>query len=64
MIEQEPLVELVPAFSSPNAVPTGWVQARRDLQAAPVFWLSTVPSFDGLRIWQGQDVQPDAVAFP
>jgi hypothetical protein len=40
MIEQEPLVELVPAFSSPNAGPTGWAQARRDLQAAVAFPLS------------------------
>ena len=42
MIEQEPRAELVSAFSSSDAVPMGWAQARADLQAAPLYWLSTV----------------------
>jgi pyridoxine/pyridoxamine 5'-phosphate oxidase len=39
--EHEPIVELG-AFSSPNAAPTGWAQARADLRDAQVYWLSTV----------------------
>lgn len=41
MVEQEPVAELG-AFSSDDAVATGWAQARGDLQDAQVFWLSTV----------------------
>jgi pyridoxine/pyridoxamine 5'-phosphate oxidase len=41
MIETEP-VTLLSAFSSPNAVPTEWSQARAELAAAEVYWLSTV----------------------
>lgn len=41
MAEQEPVTELG-VFSSDDAVPTGWAQARADLQDAHVYWLSTV----------------------
>src|SRR6202521_5893833 len=41
MAELEPVTELS-AFSSKNAVPTAWAQARADLQDAPAYWLSTV----------------------
>lgn len=41
MAEQEPEAELA-AFSSANAVPTEWAQARGDLRDAEVYWLSTV----------------------
>jgi nitroimidazol reductase NimA-like FMN-containing flavoprotein (pyridoxamine 5'-phosphate oxidase superfamily) len=30
------------AFSSPNATPTEWSQARDELASAEVYWLSTV----------------------
>ena len=39
--EREPVTTLS-AFSSDNAVPTGWEQGRKDLQDAEVYWLSTV----------------------
>ena len=39
--EREPVTTLS-AFSSDNAVPTGWEQGRTDLQDAEVYWLSTV----------------------
>ena len=39
--EREPAVEFGP-FSSPGAVPTAWAAARHTLQAAHVFWLTTV----------------------
>lgn len=42
MVEREPVAELGSAFSSDGAAPTGWAQARADLQDAPVYWLSTV----------------------
>jgi general stress protein 26 len=41
MAEPVPVTELS-AFSSPNAAPTGWSQARDELAAAEVYWLSTV----------------------
>jgi uncharacterized pyridoxamine 5'-phosphate oxidase family protein len=41
MVEQEPVTELG-AFSSDDAAATGWGQARRELQDAQVYWLSTV----------------------
>jgi general stress protein 26 len=41
MVEQEPLTELGP-FSSEDAEPTVWADARRDLADAEVYWLSTV----------------------
>jgi len=41
MVEREPTTELS-AFSSDGATPTPWGRARRDLQDAQLFWLSTV----------------------
>jgi nitroimidazol reductase NimA-like FMN-containing flavoprotein (pyridoxamine 5'-phosphate oxidase superfamily) len=41
MAEPEPVTELS-AFSSDDAIPTEWGQARRELQDAEVYWLSTV----------------------
>jgi hypothetical protein len=40
--EPEPLTELEPTFSSPDAVATPWVTARQQLQDAEIFWLATV----------------------
>ena len=42
MAEPDPDTELVGAFSSPDAKPTGWSQALHELTSAEVFWLSTV----------------------
>jgi len=42
MTEPEPIGELDPQFSERGATPTPWVEARRILRTAPVFWLSTV----------------------
>jgi len=39
--EPAPSVELG-AFSSPGAAPTPWAEARQQLQAAELYWLSTV----------------------
>jgi general stress protein 26 len=41
MAEPVPVTELS-AFSSPNATPTEWSQARAELADAEVYWLSTV----------------------
>ena len=41
MAEPVPVTELS-AFSSPNATPTEWSQARDELADAEVYWLSTV----------------------
>lgn len=41
IVEQEPVTELGP-FSSDEAVPTVWPQARADLEEAQVYWISTV----------------------
>jgi nitroimidazol reductase NimA-like FMN-containing flavoprotein (pyridoxamine 5'-phosphate oxidase superfamily) len=41
MGEPVPETELS-AFSSPNAIPTGWSEARSELAGAEVYWLSTV----------------------
>jgi general stress protein 26 len=42
MIDNEPTAELDPRFSSPDAKAAPWAQARRQLEAAEIFWLSTV----------------------
>jgi hypothetical protein len=42
MIDTEPIAEIDPAFSSPGAIARSWAEARRQLQAAEIFWLSTV----------------------
>jgi hypothetical protein len=41
MVEKVPVAELA-AFSSDDAAPTEWAQAREDLRDAEVYWLSTV----------------------
>ena len=41
MTEPEPVTELS-AFSSGDAIPTGWGEGRRGLREAGVYWLSTV----------------------
>ena len=41
MGEQEPVMELGP-FSSKDAAPTAWVEGRRELRDAELYWLSTV----------------------
>jgi general stress protein 26 len=38
----EPRVELDPRFSNPNAVPTAWAETRRVLEAAEIFWITSV----------------------
>lgn len=42
MAVREPVTELEPQFSSPDATPTPWAEARRQLSDAKVSWLSTV----------------------
>jgi hypothetical protein len=42
MPEKEPVAELLPQFSSDDATPTPWAQARERLAKAKVYWLSTV----------------------
>lgn len=38
----EPIVDLAASFSSSDATPTPWVEARMELEQAELFWLSTV----------------------
>ena len=40
--KKEPLAELEPQFSSDDATPTPWAEARERLEKAKVYWLSTV----------------------
>ena len=42
MTHAEPVTELDPRFSSEGAGPTEWAEARRCVQDAEVFWISTV----------------------
>jgi general stress protein 26 len=42
VVQQEPVTELGRPFSSPDAVPTPWSHALAELDAAEVYWLSTV----------------------
>jgi len=42
MSHLEPTAELHPAFSSPDATATSWRKARRQLETAEIYWLSTV----------------------
>ena len=37
-----PVAELQPQFSSEDAAPTPWAEARRRLESAELYWLSTV----------------------
>jgi general stress protein 26 len=39
---QEPMTELQPEFSGPDASPTAWADARERLERSEVYWLSTV----------------------
>jgi hypothetical protein len=58
MAGKEPVAELDARYSSDGATPTAWAQARRRLEEAEVYWLSTVRP-DGrphvtplLSVWQ------------
>ena len=42
MTEKEPIAELDPRFSDPNATPTPWADALEQLVQAKAYWLSTV----------------------
>lgn len=42
MPDQEPVTELDPRYSHPDAVPTDWAAAREQLAEAGIFWLTTV----------------------
>src|SRR5262245_45255072 len=42
MLGREPKTDLDSRFSSESAPPTAWADARRELENAPVYWLSTV----------------------
>ena len=42
MAEREPVTKLSPGFSNDAAVATEWSQARRGLEEAELYWLSTV----------------------
>jgi hypothetical protein len=42
MFEREPVAELDPRFSSEDADPTAWAEARVRLEKAEVYWLATV----------------------
>jgi hypothetical protein len=39
---KEPVAELQPQFSSPEATPTPWSEGREHLEKAEVYWLATV----------------------
>jgi nitroimidazol reductase NimA-like FMN-containing flavoprotein (pyridoxamine 5'-phosphate oxidase superfamily) len=42
MTVKEPVAELHPQFSSPDATPTAWAEARGRLEQAEIYWLTTV----------------------
>jgi general stress protein 26 len=42
MADKSPVAELHPQFSSPGATFTPWSEARRQLEEAKIYWLSTV----------------------
>jgi nitroimidazol reductase NimA-like FMN-containing flavoprotein (pyridoxamine 5'-phosphate oxidase superfamily) len=42
MANKEPMTELNPQFSSEDATPTMWAEAREHLEKAEVYWLTTV----------------------
>jgi hypothetical protein len=42
MANKEPVAELQPQFSSEDATPTAWTEARERLEKAEVYWLTTV----------------------
>jgi nitroimidazol reductase NimA-like FMN-containing flavoprotein (pyridoxamine 5'-phosphate oxidase superfamily) len=62
MSTPQPITELDPRFSSEDARPTEWTDASRELEAAQVYWLSTVRA-DGrphvtplIAVWQDQSL--------
>lgn len=42
MVTTEPVVEMDARFSAPDASATPWVEVRRAIQEAELFWISTV----------------------
>jgi general stress protein 26 len=42
VIDTQPITDLDPNFSSPEAKATPWAEARKQLEAAEIYWLSTV----------------------
>src|SRR5690348_9920311 len=42
MTKKNPVTELDPRFSSPEATAIAWMTARQHLEKAEIFWLSTV----------------------
>jgi general stress protein 26 len=42
MARTQPLAELDPRFSAPDASPTPWPDVRRAIERAELFWISTV----------------------
>jgi general stress protein 26 len=42
MVEKAPVVDLHPQFSSDDATPTPWSEAREHLEKAGIYWLATV----------------------
>jgi hypothetical protein len=42
MAEREPITDVDPDFSSPDAAPTSWAAARQLLYDARTYWISTV----------------------
>ncbi len=74
MAEHESRGELDPRFSSDDAVPTPWAEARRILKQAQVYWLSTerkalnlarnpqCATTTGCNVLEGVDVVVEGVA--
>src|SRR4051812_26520754 len=42
MTDKDPIAELQPQFSSDDATPIPWAKGREHLEAAEIYWLSTV----------------------
>lgn len=42
MSDKDPVAELDARFSSGGASPTGWAEARQELETAEMFWVTTV----------------------
>jgi nitroimidazol reductase NimA-like FMN-containing flavoprotein (pyridoxamine 5'-phosphate oxidase superfamily) len=42
MTAKQPTTEIDPRFSSPDATPTPWVEATKEVEQAGICWLSTV----------------------
>ncbi len=58
MIDREPTTDLDPRFSSEGATPATWAEGRERLEAAEVYWISTVrPNTTGCnRLGEGLDL--------